>query len=113
MKKNKRMKSWLLLPAILLAVTLGAALFLISPLFAVMIGLIPNCASSIIISKLYLLGGINFSAALVGLSVNAGLGTLFLIKNEKNKKKALTIMLTLISISLIAGYISLLISYLI
>ena len=35
MKKNKRMKSWLLLPAILLAVTLGAVLFLISPLFVV------------------------------------------------------------------------------
>ncbi len=78
----------------------------LSPLFAVFLGLIPNCSSSIIISELYLLGGIGFGAALSGLSVNAGLGTLFILKNCKERKKALIIIISLILISLIIGYLT-------
>lgn len=78
----------------------------LSPLFATTIGLIPNCASSIIISELYLLGGIGFGATLAGLIANAGLGTLFLFKNLKDKKKVLKIMISLITISLVIGYIT-------
>lgn len=77
----------------------------LSPLFACIIGLIPNCASSIIISELYLLGILNFGATLAGLSVNVGLGSLLLIKNENDKKKVLTILITLITVSLVTGYI--------
>jgi hypothetical protein len=78
----------------------------LSPLLATTIGLIPNCASSIIISELYLLGGIGFGATLAGLIANAGLGTLFLFKNLKDKKKVLMIMISLITISLVIGYIT-------
>lgn len=78
----------------------------LSPLFAILIGLIPNCSSSIIISELYLLGGIGFGACLAGLCVNAGLGSLFILKNCKERKKALTIIISMIIISLIVGYLT-------
>ena len=78
----------------------------LSPIFAVLIGLVPNCVSSVIISELYLLGGIGFGATLAGLSANAGLGIIFLFKNSKERKKALMIILTLIVVSLTIGYIT-------
>ena len=78
----------------------------LSPLVAVLIGLIPNCASSVIITELFLLGGIGFGAALGGLSVNAGLGVFYLIKQEKNHKKVLVIVSILVLVSILTGYIA-------
>ena len=78
----------------------------LSPLMTVIIGLIPNCSSSIIISELYLQNAIGFGATLSGLCVSAGLGLLFLLKNKTQKKKALTIITILIIVSLIIGYLS-------
>ena len=76
----------------------------VSPLLTTALGLIPNCASSIIISNLYLAGGIGFGACLAGLVCNAGLGIMFLLKDNKNKKETFTIILILIGVALIAGY---------
>lgn len=77
---------------------------ILQPLLAVMIGLIPNCASSVVITELYLLGGLSFGAILAGLSVNAGLGLMVLFKQDKNIKEILFILALLIIPSLIAGY---------
>jgi len=86
---------------------------LLAPLFTVLIGLIPNCASSVIITELFLLGGINFGACLGGLSINAGLGIFYLMKEEHNKKKVLLIISILIAYALIIGYVGSLICSLI
>lgn len=77
----------------------------IAPLFSVIIGAIPNCASSIIISELYILGGLGFGAALGGLCMNAGLGFIYLFKDTKNIKRNLLIFLTMFIISIITAYI--------
>ena len=77
----------------------------LQPLFAVLIGLIPNCVSSVVITELYLMGGLSFGSIIAGLSVNAGLGLIVLLKENKNKKENLFIVSTLIFSSLIVGYI--------
>ncbi len=74
------------------------------PILSIAIGLIPNCVSSVVITELYLMGGLSFGSIVAGLSVNAGLGLIVLLKENKNKKENLFIILSLIISSLIIGY---------
>ena len=53
----------------------------LTPLLSGLVGLIPNCASSVIISDLYVSDILTFSATLAGLISNAGLGLVFLFKD--------------------------------
>ena len=76
----------------------------LQPLLAILVGLIPNCAASVVLTELYLAGGLSFGAIIAGLSVNAGLGIIFLFKQERNIKKIIFILLMLIIPSLILGY---------
>lgn len=77
----------------------------LAPFFSVIIGFIPNCASSVILSDLYLLGGISFGACAGGLCVNAGLGLFVLLKNMKRVKENLVVVFTLLFTGLIVGYV--------
>ena len=74
------------------------------PLLAVLIGLIPNCASSVVITELFMLNGLSFGALVAGLCVNAGLGLVVLVKQNKNWNENLFIVLMLIIPSLILGF---------
>lgn len=85
----------------------------VTPLLTCIVGLIPNCASSVIISELFVEGSISFGAALCGLICNAGLGLVYLLKNKKKWKDVLIIIGLLVLIALISGYITLLIETLI
>ena len=79
----------------------------LAPLFAVLVGAIPNCVSSVVISELYIMGGLGFGATLGGLCMNAGLGFLILFK-DKNKahiKGNLFVLLTMFLISIAISYI--------
>ena len=76
----------------------------LQPLLAVLIGLIPNCASSVVLTQLFIMGGLSFGALIAGLSVNAGLGLIILFKQNKNVKENIFILLMLIIPSLIVGY---------
>ncbi len=74
------------------------------PLFALLVGLIPNCASSVILTEMYIGGMISFGSIVTGLCVNAGIGILVLFKENKKIKENLFIVLTLIVFSLSFGY---------
>ena len=76
----------------------------VQPLLAVMIGLIPNCASSVVLTELFLLNGLSFGALVAGLCVNAGLGIIMLFKQNRNWKENLFIACMLIIPSLLLGY---------
>ncbi len=78
--------------------------YAVQPIFAVLVGLIPNCAASIILTELYIEGGLTFGSIIAGLSVNAGLGMLFLLKNGKDVKKNAFIIGSLIVMALAVGY---------
>ena len=76
----------------------------IQPILAVLIGLIPNCASSVVLTELFLLKGLSFGGLAAGLCVNAGLGVVMLLKQNKNWKVNLYIISILIVSSLSLGY---------
>ncbi|MBQ8468597.1 MAG: arsenic efflux protein [Clostridia bacterium] len=75
-----------------------------TPLVACLIGLIPNCASSVVLTNLMLIGGLSFSACLAGLIVNAGIAYLVLFKQNKNQKANFAIIGIMAAIGIITGY---------
>lgn len=75
------------------------------PALSSVIGLIPNCASSIVITKAYLSGMISFSALAAGLSANAGVGIIILFKGGKNIKKALVVAGLQFLLAVLLGYL--------
>lgn len=54
---------------------------------AALVGLIPNCASSVIITELYLDGMLNAGAMMSGLLVSAGVGLLVLFRMNRHRLK--------------------------
>lgn len=78
---------------------------LLQPVITSIVGLIPNCASSILITQLYVKGGIAFGSMFAGLSANAGIGLAILFKNRKKFKTNLLLLVLLYLISVISGLI--------
>ena len=74
-----------------------------TPFIAALIGLIPNCGSSIILTELYITNILPLSSALAGLLANSGVALLILFKSNKNIKENLKIVGILYSISAITG----------
>jgi hypothetical protein len=77
----------------------------LQPFIAALIGLIPNCASSVAITEMYLKGVITYGAVIAGLCASGGLGILILFKEDKNRKDVLTVLGLLFGISILAGLI--------
>ena len=70
---------------------------------AALIGLIPNCASSVVITELYLDGIINSGAMMSGLLVNAGVGILVLFRLNRDRKQNLGILAALYGMGVFWG----------
>ena len=62
------------------------------PFISCLIGLIPNCASSILITEMYLSGVISTGMLIGGLLTGSGIGILVLFKVNKNIKENLIIL---------------------
>ncbi len=61
----------------------------IQPFITCGVGLIPNCASSVVITETFLSGGITFGSFVSGLCANAGMGFVILLKNTRKWKRNL------------------------
>lgn len=59
----------------------------IGVLTSALVGLIPNCASSVVVTELYLGGIISAGSMMAGLLVNAGIGILVLLRLNRNWKQ--------------------------
>ncbi len=75
------------------------------PIIASAIGLIPNCASSVIITELYLSEIISFGSLIAGLMVNAGAGIIMLFRINKNLKENIKIVALLFALGAITGIV--------
>lgn len=78
---------------------------LLGPVIAGFIGLIPNCASSVILTELFIENVISMPMLISGVAVNAGIGLLVLFKTNKNVKENLTVVGLLYFIGVLSGII--------
>ena len=70
-----------------------------------LIGLIPNCASSVIMTELYLSKFITIGNLMSGLLTGSGLGILLLFRTNKNIKENIAILSIIYFIGVIIGII--------
>ena len=78
---------------------------ILGPIIAGLIGLIPNCAASVILTQLYLENVITAATMISGLLVGAGVGLAVLFKINKGVKENIKITALLYSIGVISGII--------
>lgn len=75
------------------------------PFIAALIGLIPNCAASVILTQSFLENAISFGSLIAGLSSGAGVGMLLLFKQNKNIKENISIIVLVFLIGALSGVI--------
>lgn len=75
------------------------------PLLAGLVGLIPNCAGSVVITQLYLEKIIGIGAAFAGLLTGSGVGLLVLFRVNHDRKENLKILGLLYVIGVAAGIV--------
>lgn len=76
---------------------------IIGPIIAAIVGFIPNCAGSVIITKLYLSQVISMGSMIAGLLVGSGIGILVLFKVNKNIKENIKIAGILYAVGVLFG----------
>ena len=70
-----------------------------------LIGLIPNCSTSILLTELFLKDVISLGKLLSGVLVNSGVGLLILLRFNKNKKENLMILSILLAVGILVGFV--------
>ena len=72
-------------------------------LLATLVGLIPNCAASVVLAELYLHGALSYGALFSGLLTGAGVGLLILFRVNRPMKQNLFILLLLVLSGALVG----------
>lgn len=75
------------------------------PFITALIGLIPNCAVSVMFTKLYMAGTLSFASAVAGLSSGAGIGLIVLCRMNKDKKDTIKVVAVLYACAVISGIV--------
>ena len=76
---------------------------IVEPIITALIGLIPNCASSAILTESFIRGGIDFGSLVGGLCSNAGLGLVILFKNRQKLKRNIVLVIGLYLVAVVTG----------
>lgn len=76
-----------------------------SHMLASLVGLIPNCGSSIMITELFLNNTITFGALLSGLLSGSGIGILLLFKTNKSLSENLLVLSLIYVIGVLSGFL--------
>jgi len=74
-----------------------------TPFLASLIGLIPNCGSSVLLTELYIGGVINLPSVIAGLLTGSGVAILVLFKTNKDIKENIKIVSIIYFIGVIVG----------
>ena len=77
----------------------------LSLFFSSLIGLIPSCGASVMLSELYIKGIINFATMISGLLTGSGVAILVLFKTHKNIKEKISIVSLVYLIGVIVGLV--------
>lgn len=77
----------------------------VSVLGSALVGLVPNCAASIVIAQLYVDGIVSSGAMLAGLLVSAGVGLLVLFRTNRHVRQNVVIVALLYAIGVTWGFI--------
>lgn len=77
----------------------------IGPVLSGLVGMIPNCAGSVVITRLYLEGAMGLGAAMAGLLAGSGVGLLVLFRVNHNRCENLKIAALLYVVGVCAGII--------
>ncbi len=75
----------------------------LQPLLTCAVGLIPNCASSVVITETFLSQGITFGSCVAGLCANAGMGFVVLLKNTRKWKRNLILIASCYAVAVLVG----------
>lgn len=78
---------------------------ILGPFITSLIGLIPNCGASVILTQLYLNNAISLPSLIAGLLTGSGTAIIVLFKENKNIKENIFIVLLLYSLGVISGLI--------
>lgn len=76
-----------------------------SPFLSSLVGLIPNCGASVILTELYIKGVISFSSVIAGLLTGSGVALIVLFKTNKNLKENFIILSLIYFIGAFSGVI--------
>ncbi len=75
----------------------------VQPFVACLVGLIPNCASSVVLTETFLNGAITFGSCAAGLCANAGMGFVVLLRNVRKWKRNLALIGVCYALSVAVG----------
>lgn len=78
----------------------------LGPVLAGLVGLLPNCAGSVVITQLYLQGAMGIGGTMAGLLTGSGVGLLVLFRVNRNRKENLKILAMLYGIGVLAGIVT-------
>lgn len=77
----------------------------LSVVVSAIVGLIPNCAASVVLTELYLEGALSTGAMLAGLLVSAGVGLLVLFRANRPMHENFLIVAGLIACGVVFGFV--------
>ncbi len=77
----------------------------LQPLLVALVGLIPNCAISVMLTMLFVKNTISFGALLAGLCTSGGLGILVLFRRNGDKKDTAIILGILVLVATLIGLV--------